>query len=89
MRMKLCGGPVPRRNHSVPKRATNVSVRGDLLTAAREAGVNLSATLERALIEALAEVKRRKWREDNRDAIAAYNEHIDEHGAFSDGVRSF
>jgi antitoxin CcdA len=80
---------VPRRNHSVPKRATNVSVRGDLLTAAREAGVNLSATLERALTEALAEVKRRKWRENNRDAIAAYNEHIDEHGAFSDGVRSF
>jgi antitoxin CcdA len=86
---KSYGGPVPRRNHSVPKRATNVSVRGDLLTAAREAGVNLSATLERALTEALAEVKRRKWREDNRDAIAAYNEHIDEHGAFSDGVRSF
>jgi antitoxin CcdA len=80
---------VPRRNHSVPKRATNVSVRGDLLAAAREAGVNLSATLERALTEALAEVKRRKWRENNRDAIAAYNEHIDEHGAFSDGVRSF
>ena len=80
---------MPRRNHSVPKRATNVSVRGDLLTAAREAGVNLSATLERALIESLAEVRRRKWREDNRDAIAAYNEHIDAHGAFSDDVRSF
>jgi antitoxin CcdA len=64
-------------------------VRGDLLTAAREAGVNLSATLERALTEALAEVQRKKWREDNRDAIAAYNEHIDGHGAFSDGVRSF
>jgi antitoxin CcdA len=89
MRITLYGGPVPRRNHSVLKRATNVSVRGDLLAAAREAGVNLSATLERALTEALAEVKRRKWREDNRDAIAAYNEHIDEHGAFSDGVRRF
>jgi antitoxin CcdA len=78
-----------RRDHSVPKRATNVSVRTDLLTAAREAGVNLSATLERALTEALAEIKRRKWCEDNRNAIAAYNEHIDEHGVFSDGVRSF
>ncbi len=80
---------MPRRNHSVPKRATNVSVRSDLLCAAREAGVNLSATLERALTEELAEVKRKKWREDNRDAIAAYNEHIDKHGAFSDDVRSF
>ena len=80
---------MPRRNHSVPKRATNVSVRSDLLSAAREAGVNLSATLERALTEELAEVKRKRWREENRDAIAAYNEHIDKHGAFSDGVRSF
>ena len=80
---------MPRRNHSVRKRATNVSVRSDLLSAAREAGVNLSATLERALTEELAEVKRKKWREDNRDAIAAYNEHLDEHGAFSDDVRSF
>src|ERR1700690_2391551 len=83
------GGAVPRRDHSVPKRATNVSVRSDLLAAAREAGVNLSAALERALTEALAEVKRKRWREDNRDAIAAYNEHLDEHGAFSDDVRSF
>jgi antitoxin CcdA len=64
-------------------------VRSDLLSAAREAGVNLSATLERALIEELAEVKRKRWLEDNRDAIAAYNEHIDKHGAFCDDVRSF
>jgi antitoxin CcdA len=80
---------VPRRNQSAPKRATNVSVRSDLLSAARAAGVNLSATLERALIEELAEGKRKKWREDNRDSIAAYNEHIDKCGAFSDDVRSF
>jgi antitoxin CcdA len=64
-------------------------VRSDLLSAAREAGINLSATLERALTEELAEVKRKRWLEDNRDAIAAYNEHIDKHGAFSDDLRSF
>jgi antitoxin CcdA len=74
---------------SAPKRATNVSIRTDLLEAAREAGVNLSATLERALAEELASVKRARWREENREAIAAYNEHVDGHGAFSDGVRSF
>jgi post-segregation antitoxin (ccd killing protein) len=47
-----------RRIGSAPKRAANVSVRSDLLAAAREAGVNLSAALERALIEELAAVKR-------------------------------
>jgi antitoxin CcdA len=83
-----------RATHSAPgrtvaKRAANVSIRGDLLDAARDAGVNLSATLERALAEEIANVKRVRWREENRDAIAAYNEHVDEHGTFSDTVRSF
>jgi len=71
------------------KRATNVSVRSDLLAAAREAGINLSAALERALTEELARAKRKKWRQDNREAIAAYNEHVEKHGTFSDDVRSF
>ncbi|MEJ1960726.1 MAG: type II toxin-antitoxin system CcdA family antitoxin [Gammaproteobacteria bacterium] len=78
-----------RRSVAIPKRATNVSVRSDLLIAAREAGVNLSATLERALTEELAEVKRKKWRQENRASIAAYNEHVEKNGVFSDDVRTF
>jgi antitoxin CcdA len=74
---------------SAPKRATNVSIRSDLLAAAREAGVNLSATLERALTAELAELKRQRWREENRQSIAAYNEYVEEHGTFSDNIRSF
>lgn len=77
------------RTKSTLKRPTNVSIRSDLLVAARKAGVNLSATLERALIEELAEARRRKWREENREAIVAYNEHLEKHGLFSDGVRLF
>ena len=71
------------------KRATNVSVRGDLLDAARRAGLNLSATLESALERALAEDKRKRWREENREAIESYNEHVGKHGTYSDDVRSF
>lgn len=82
---------MPRRGSAtaIPKRATNVSVRSDLLAAAREAGVNLSAALERALTEELAATKRKKWREENREAIRAYNEHVEKHGVLSDDVRSF
>jgi len=78
-----------RTQAAIPKRATNVSVRSDLLDAAREVGINLSAALERALSEELAEAKRKKWRQENRVAIAAYNEHVDKHGVFSDEVRGF
>jgi antitoxin CcdA len=78
-----------RASSIVPKRATNVSIRGDLLDAARDAGINLSASLERALAEDLAEIRRQKWLRDNRDAIDAYNEHVEKHGTFSDDVRGF
>ena len=81
---------MPRQSpRAITKRATNVSVRSDLLVAAREAGINLSATLEQALEKELAETRRKKWRQENRDAIAAYNEYIEKHGMFSDGLRSF
>ncbi len=78
-----------RKNSVAPKRATNVSVRSDLLAAAREAGLNLSATLERALTEELAAARRKNWLAENREAIEAYNEHVEKHGTFSDKVRTF
>jgi len=77
------------RGQTSAKRATNVSIRSDLLDSARAAGVNLSATLERALREELANLRRERWREENREAIASYNDYVEEHGTFSDGVRSF
>jgi post-segregation antitoxin (ccd killing protein) len=30
-----------------------------------------------------------RWLTENREAIAAYNEHVEAHGVFSDGVRAF
>jgi antitoxin CcdA len=71
------------------KRAANVSVRRDLLDAARAANINLSATLERALTAELKQVQREKWLKDNRASIVAHNEFMTEHGVFSDGSRSF
>ena len=79
------GFAVSARTPTGAKRATNVSLRSDLLEAAREAGVNLSATLERALTEELARLKCRQWREEHAEAIAAYNEQFEKHGTFSAG----
>ena len=74
---------------TMPKRAANVSVRGDLLDAARVANINLSATLERALAAELKKVERETWLAENREAIAAQNDFMAEHGVFSDGMRGF
>jgi antitoxin CcdA len=77
------------RSKARSKRAANVSVRSELLDSARAAGLNLSATLEAALENALAEEKRKRWREENREAIEAYNEHVEKHGTFAEDVRGF
>src|SRR5690349_2090276 len=58
-----------------PKRPTNVSINEDLLAQARDLGVNLSQTLEDALSARVREEKRRRWLEQNREAIAECNSH--------------
>lgn len=74
---------------NAPKRAANLRVNEDLLKKAKSLDINLSATLEKALAQALKEKQREQWLADNRQAIAAYNEHLEAHGVFSDEVRSF
>jgi antitoxin CcdA len=76
-------------SRTAPKRAANVSIRGDLLEAARSAKLNLSATLEQALIRELKLIRRQQWRLENREAITTYNDYVDANGVFSDGIRRF
>ena len=76
-------------NPNAPKRAANLSVNGDLLNKAKELDINLSATLEQALAEALRKNQRERWLAENRKAINAYNDHVEAHGRFSDNLRSF
>lgn len=71
------------------KKAANLSINADLLNKAKELDINLSATLEQALIEALKKKQRERWLAENKQAMEAYNEHVEKHGVFSDGLRSF
>jgi antitoxin CcdA len=65
------------------KRQTNLTVRADLIEAARSARLNLSAILERALENELARVRRRQWREENAASIEAYNRQVKDGGTFA------
>jgi len=76
-------------DRKAPKQAANLSINRDLLNAARESGVNLSAVLEEALAEKVAAAKREHWVRENSSAIAAYNTFVEENGVASDGNRSF
>lgn len=74
---------------AVPKKAANLSIRADLLEEARAYKINLSQTFETALTAELKKHREDEWREQNREAIAAYGRFVEKHGLFSDSFRSF
>ncbi len=76
-------------NPKAPKKSANLSINSDLLRQAKEHRINLSKTLELRLAEILLDEKRGKWREENREAVEAYNQRVETCGVFSDGIRMF
>jgi len=71
------------------KRPTNLSLNAKVLDAARELGMNISATVDALLAE---EVKRRyweRWNEENKAAIEHYNARIETEGLPLARHRSF
>lgn len=74
---------------SAPKKATNLSVNSDLLAQAKALGINVSALLEQSLAEQVRKLKAEAWVHENRAAIQAYNQDVQDHGTFSEGLRSF
>ena len=79
----------PLYDLNAPKKATNLSLNSDLLIKSKALNINLSATLEQALKEKLAHTEAKKWRDENKSAIRAYNDFIEERGCFSDDFRTF
>lgn len=79
----------PLYNHDAPKKPTNLSLNSDLLKRSRALNINLSATLEQALKAKLAAHQAEKWKDENKNAIQAYNEFVEKHGCFSDEFREF
>ena len=74
---------------TVAKKATNLSLRVDLLEEARARKINLSQTLETALEAELKKQREAEWLAQNQAAIEAYHRHVNKHGLFSDSFRSF
>ena len=71
------------------KVATNLSLRADLVAEAKALGLNLSEVVDAAIEVAVREARQAAWLADNHEAIDQFNEHVAEHGLFSDGRRRF
>ncbi|NGP52007.1 type II toxin-antitoxin system CcdA family antitoxin [Thioalkalivibrio sp. XN8] len=72
-----------------PRKAVNLTVNSDLLHRARALKINLSRTLEVALVSEMKKREQAEWLAANRAAIEGYNELVEGEGVFSDGLRSF
>lgn len=62
------------------RRATNVSLRSDLIEDARRLNINISQACERGLEEQVKRSLREAWIEENREAIDFWNRYVDEQG---------
>jgi len=76
-------------NSEAPKRATNLSINSDLLQKAKSYNINLSKSFEFYLSELVKKEEEKKWREENLQAIASFNERVEKQGVFSEDLRSF
>ena len=74
---------------SAPKKPVNVHVNSELLLQARALKINLSQALEFRLSELVAKGRRQAWKEQNREAIAEYNDRVTQDGVFGDKARVF
>ena len=71
------------------KESINLGLNCNLLKKCKDLKLNLSATLEQALSDKLAKLNSEKWTDENKNAIQAYNQFIDEHGCFGHEFREF
>jgi len=64
---------VTRHERIGTRKATNLSLDMALVAEARALGINLSRTCEDALAKQIAAERGRRWQEENKEAIAAWN----------------
>lgn len=67
--------------------ATNLSLDPDLIEEALK--VSGERTKKAAVTLALKEFIARRWAEENRESITAFNKEIEEQGVWSEGIRSW
>jgi antitoxin CcdA len=71
---------VQARRVAAIKRATNVSIRSDLIDEAKQLGINISEACEQGLEKEVAKTRAEQWLEENRAALESSNAYVEKHG---------
>ena len=81
--------PRERVAKSPGRRAANLSLSSDVLAAAKALEINISQVCDDHLREVVRREQQRRWREDHKDFIAAYNGTMEADGLPLDEWRGF
>ena len=68
------------RSNASGKRAANLILSADILTAAKALDINISQVCDAHLREVVQREQERRWREEHTDFISAYNEIVEAEG---------
>jgi antitoxin CcdA len=74
---------------SKPKRAVNLTLSADAVEIAKKLGVNISQTVDAWFTQEMKRQYWEQWREENREAFAAYNARIAQEGLPLEKYRTF
>ena len=84
MEMRMCKALEVRA-----RKSTNVTLPLEVLTRAKELGINLSRASERGVREEIQETEARRWADDNAELVAAYTAMVERDGLPLAKYRSF
>ena len=71
------------------RRPINVTLPVALVAEAKALDINVSQACESGLARSVAEARKARWLEENKDAIEAYNEMVERDGLPLDEFRQF
>ena len=64
----------------VRRKAINVSLDPKLVEEARALGINVSRACETGLVDVTRAARKKKWQEENAEAIASSNAYVEKYG---------
>jgi antitoxin CcdA len=74
---------------TAPRRATNISLPGDMVEEAKRLGINVSQACETGLQEQVKKALGEEWKRENREAIESWNNWVAENGMPYDEYRQY
>ncbi len=73
----------------MPRKSTSLSLDADLIARAKKVNVNLSRAAEAGIEDQVRKAEAARWKEENRDAVAAYNARVEKEGLPLDDYRKW